>query len=86
MNIQLRFQKSKKKSLFALAMKPENYHKIFKDKKCCVLLPTYNNAPVLPKVIKDVMQYTDDIIAVNDGSTDNTVEILKQFPDVIDLS
>ncbi len=67
-------------------MKAENYHKIFKEKKCCVLLPTYNNASALPKVIKNVMQYTDDIIVINDGSTDNTIEILKQFPDVIDLS
>jgi glycosyltransferase involved in cell wall biosynthesis len=67
-------------------MSAENYHKIFKEKKCCVLLPTYNNAEVLTKVIKDVLHYTDDIIIVNDGSTDATLEIIKQFPEIKDLS
>ncbi len=66
-------------------MSAENYHKIFKEKKCCVLIPTYNNANLLPKVIKDVLQFTDDIIVVNDGSTDETADILKQFPEVNDL-
>ncbi len=63
-------------------MSSENYHKIFKDKKTCVILPTFNNASVLPKVIKDVMQYTVDIIVVNDGSTDDTLEIIKSFDNI----
>lgn len=67
-------------------MNIKNYHKIFKEKKCCVLIPTYNNAAILPKVIKNVLKFTDDIIVVNDGSTDDTIEILKQFPDIKDLS
>lgn len=67
-------------------MSAENYHKICKEKKCCVLIPTYNNAVVLPKVIKDVLQFTDDIIAVNDGSTDETAKLIKQFPEVKYLS
>ena len=50
--------------------------------KTCVIIPTYNNAATLAKVIEDVAEYTDHIIVVNDGSTDNTVEIVKQFPAV----
>jgi len=50
--------------------------------KACVIIPTYNNAATLAKVIEDVAQYSDHIIVVNDGSTDNTVEIVKQFPAV----
>lgn len=54
----------------------------FKQLKACVLIPTYNNAGTLADVLTNVLQYTDDLIVVNDGSTDNTVEILKQFPNI----
>ena len=50
--------------------------------KACVIIPTYNNAATLAAVIKDVAQYSSHIIVVNDGSTDNTVDIVKQFPAV----
>jgi glycosyltransferase involved in cell wall biosynthesis len=46
----------------------------------CVLIPTYNNCASLAAVINDVASYTDQIIVVNDGSTDDTVNILAQFP------
>lgn len=54
----------------------------FKQLKACVLIPTYNNAGTLADVLTKVLEYTDDLIVVNDGSTDNTTEILKQFPQV----
>ena len=50
------------------------------DIKACVIIPTYNNATTLAGVIKDVVGYIDKIIVVNDGSTDNTIEILNNFP------
>ena len=50
--------------------------------KACVIIPTYNNAATLAAVIKDVAQYSNHIIVVNDGSTDNTVDIVQQFPAV----
>jgi glycosyltransferase involved in cell wall biosynthesis len=52
------------------------------DLKVCVIIPTYNNAATLAKVIEDVAQYTNHIIVVNDGSTDNTVKIVSRFPAV----
>jgi glycosyltransferase involved in cell wall biosynthesis len=47
--------------------------------KCCVLIPTYNNAAKLPAVLEDVLKYTDSVIVVNDGSTDNTADILSGY-------
>jgi glycosyltransferase involved in cell wall biosynthesis len=50
--------------------------------KACVIIPTYNNAATLGKLIEDVSAYTKHIIVVNDGSTDNTLEILQNYPAV----
>lgn len=52
------------------------------NKKCCVIIPTYNNATTLAKVIESVMIYANDIFVVNDGSTDNTLEIIQKYPNV----
>ncbi len=53
--------------------------KKFSEQKCCVIIPTYNNDKTLEMVIRDVENYTNDIIIVNDGSTDNTPVILEKF-------
>ena len=55
---------------------------LFKKNKVGVLLPTYNNAQTLGGVLSSVLEYTDQVIVVNDGSTDTTLEILKQFPQI----
>ena len=47
-----------------------------------VLIPTYNNTGTLAQVLKDVLSHTSHVIVVNDGSTDNTLEVLDQFPEV----
>ncbi|MFT3909598.1 MAG: DUF2062 domain-containing protein [Ferruginibacter sp.] len=54
----------------------------FDTLKACVIIPTYNNAATLAGVINDVSEYTNHIIVVNDGSTDNTDAIVKNFPAV----
>ncbi len=56
-----------------------------KSYRCCVVLPTYNNPKTLGRVIDGVLKFTQDIIIVNDGSTDNTSEILKNYPHLIQL-
>lgn len=48
--------------------------------KWCVIIPTYNNHRTLAGVISGVLEYTEAVMVVNDGSTDSTAEILKQFP------
>ena len=45
----------------------------------CVIIPTYNNEKTLEGVISGVLKITKNIIIVNDGSTDNTKDILKKF-------
>ena len=45
----------------------------------CVVIPTYNNAFTLSKVINDVEPFCPNIIVMNDGSTDKTAEHLKSF-------
>lgn len=59
-----------------------HYLSQFKAKKCCVIIPTYNNATTLGGVIADVLEYCSDVIVVNDGSTDNTLEVLKDYPQI----
>jgi len=54
----------------------------FRDNKCCVLIPTYNNRNTIAQVIKDVLVYTDDVCVVNDGSTDDTLSIIQQFSNI----
>ena len=52
----------------------------FKQLKCCVLIPTYNNAKTIEAVIQSTFDYCDDVIVVNDGCTDNTSKILAKYP------
>lgn len=47
-----------------------------------VLIPTYNNAGTLAQVLQDVLSHTRHVIVVNDGSTDHTLAVLDQFPEV----
>jgi glycosyltransferase involved in cell wall biosynthesis len=49
------------------------------ENKICVLIPTYNNEKTLKRVINGVLEYTQNIIIINDGSTDSTSEILKNY-------
>lgn len=51
--------------------------------KICVLIPTYNNAGTLRRVITEILNYTSDVIVVNDGSTDSTNSILDELKDTI---
>jgi glycosyltransferase involved in cell wall biosynthesis len=48
----------------------------------CVVIPTYNNEKTLEKVVQDVLGVTDDVIVVNDGSTDSTPLILGKFRNI----
>lgn len=52
----------------------------FKQLKCCVLIPTYNNSKTIEAVIQSTLEYCDDIVVINDGCTDNTSEILAKYP------
>ncbi len=50
-----------------------------------IVVPTYNDAPYLETALTDLLNqsYKEiEIIVVNDGSTDNTEEILKKFSSI----
>lgn len=55
---------------------------LFKEMRCCVVIPTYNNEKTLKKVLNGVLIYTDHVFVVNDGSTDSTSTILSSFPKI----
>ncbi|MCK4407859.1 MAG: glycosyltransferase family 2 protein, partial [Bacteroidales bacterium] len=57
----------------------------FADKNCCVIIPTYNNCKTLDNVITGVLKFTDNIIIVNDGSTDETESILEKYKNLLIL-
>ncbi|MDR1653354.1 MAG: glycosyltransferase family 2 protein [Prevotellaceae bacterium] len=45
----------------------------------CVIVPTYNNARFLKTTLEDILQYAENVIVINDGSTDGTARILEKF-------
>lgn len=57
----------------------------FDSLSCCVIIPTYNNQKTLRKVLKEVLQFTKNVIVVNDGSTDETARILQDFSEIIQI-
>lgn len=54
-------------------------------KKICTIIPTYNNAQTIERLIACTLKYSDTLIVVNDGSTDETAAILLKFNKQIHL-
>ena len=55
-----------------------------KNPTVSVIIPTYNRANLVGEAIKSVLKqtYQDfEIIIVDDGSTDNTKEVIRDFKD-----
>ena len=53
-------------------MKSRTKHKIV------LIIPAYNEEKTLRKVLDEARHYCDDMIVINDGSTDCTAEIAKK--------
>ncbi|MGB5529941.1 MAG: glycosyltransferase family 2 protein [Ignavibacteriaceae bacterium] len=47
-------------------------------KRIVVIIPAFNEEESLPKVIKDIPDFVDEIIVVNNGSSDNTSEVAEK--------
>jgi glycosyltransferase involved in cell wall biosynthesis len=58
----------------------------FRELGCCVIIATYNNEKTLLSLIRDVEDFTEDIIVVNDGSTDTTKDILAGIQTITTLT
>ena len=51
----------------------------------CVVIPTYNNARTVADIVRRTLAVCNDVIVVNDGSTDNTIAELQPFGSSIRL-
>ena len=49
----------------------------------CTIIPTFNNAGTIRKVVDDVSRHCENVIVVNDGSTDDTSTILSELASTI---
>ncbi len=65
---------------------PATQKKLLHDRGICVIIPTYNNGGTIGQVVSGVLQECNDIIVVNDGSTDDTANILQTFPGITIVS
>jgi glycosyltransferase involved in cell wall biosynthesis len=67
-------------------MKPTlSQHDLLDSTSFCVIVPTYNNHKTLKKVLDSVLDFTPNVIIVNDGSTDSTPEILKSYSELTQI-
>lgn len=57
----------------------KSHQELLSSTNFCVIVPTYNNQKTLKKVLDSVLNFTINVIIVNDGSTDATSEILKSY-------
>lgn len=72
--------------VIALFKKTSNeYSKNLLNKKVSVIVPAYNEALIIEQKIKNLLSLNKEglaveIIFITDGSTDNSVDIIHQFP------
>ena len=50
--------------------------------KYLVAIPVYNEARHLRRVLRAVRRHANDILVINDGSTDGTAALLREWPEV----
>ncbi|MBS1634897.1 MAG: DUF2062 domain-containing protein [Bacteroidetes bacterium] len=62
------------------SLSPAAVKQKFRQLKCCVLIPTYNNDKTIEQVILSTLEYCSDVMVVNDGCTDSTPQILSRYP------
>jgi dolichol-phosphate mannosyltransferase len=54
---------------------------MYRGRKIAVVIPAYNVAQYIESVVKGIPEFVDEIIIVNDGSTDQTAAILGGIQD-----
>ena len=55
---------------------------MMEKRKVCVVVPTYNNGKTIAAVVRRIADFTEHIIIVIDGCTDDTREQLQQLSDI----
>lgn len=59
---------------------------LLKARGICVVIPTYNNAGTVGRVVAETLRCCDDVIVVDDGSTDDTARILEEISGITVLT
>jgi glycosyltransferase involved in cell wall biosynthesis len=52
---------------------------MYKDKSICVVVPAYNEATQIGKVIETMPDFVDQVFIIDDASKDKTVEAVKRY-------
>lgn len=60
-------------------MQKSHYKQLLHDRGICVIIPTYNNVGTIHDVVSRTLFQCDDVIVVNDGSSDGTAELLREI-------
>lgn len=53
------------------------------DSRFLTALPVFNEAKFIDEVLDEVVKYSDDVLVVNDGSTDGSNEVLANRNDIL---
>ncbi|MHC8440592.1 MAG: glycosyltransferase family 2 protein [Candidatus Eutrophobiaceae bacterium] len=53
---------------------------MYHEKRVSVVVPAYNEESLLPRVLESMPDYVDDIVVIDDCSTDNTADVVKNHP------
>ena len=56
-------------------------YRMYKGKTVCVVVPAYNEEKLIARVLETMPDYVDKIVVVDDKSTDNTGEIVREAAD-----
>ena len=52
---------------------------MYKDKSICVVIPAYNEASQIGRVIETMPNFVDRIVIVDDASNDNTADVVEHY-------
>jgi glycosyltransferase involved in cell wall biosynthesis len=55
---------------------------MYKEKTICVVVPCFNEQTQIAKVLKTIPDYIDNVVVIDDHSTDKTVEEVESFSNI----
>jgi glycosyltransferase involved in cell wall biosynthesis len=51
---------------------------IIEDRKICAVIPSFENQATIGRLIKETRRYIDQVVVVDDGSSDNTARLAEE--------